>query len=208
MGNATRDAFDRAGEAVGGLLGNVADAGRDAVDFLGTIAHWPSSNYNSRGGTDIDTIVIHHTACDAAKALSWLRSRVSGVSAHYLLKRDGTLIRLVDDDQRAWHAGKSQLHGTAGDVNARSIGIEIVNDGDGQMPFTPQQYEVLTALVRKLRRQYQVPIENVVRHRDIAVPHGRKTDPADNFDWRGFIAEVKDVPVDPPVRPLVIAPWL
>ncbi len=144
----------------------------------------PSPNQNSRGGTKIDTIVMHHTASNNGSAdLSWMRNPQSKVSAHYMVDRDGKIYQLVGDDKRAWHAGKGELHGVPTDINSRSIGIEIVNDGSGKTPFTDAQYKALTQLTGYLKQQYNVPTKNIVGHADVAVPKGRKNDPAPNFDW-------------------------
>lgn len=144
----------------------------------------PSPNYNERGGKDIDTIVMHHTASNnGAGDLAWMRNPASKVSAHYMVDRDGKIYQLVNDQKRAWHAGNGQLHGVPSDINSRSIGIELVNDGSGKTPFTEAQYKSLTQLTGYLKQQYKVPMKNIVGHADVAVPKGRKTDPAPNFDW-------------------------
>jgi N-acetylmuramoyl-L-alanine amidase len=145
----------------------------------------PSPNHEPRGGVDIDTIVLHHTGSNSVTVdLATLRRSVPGarVSAHYLIGPTGTIYQLVPDTRAAWHAGVSSLRGvTEPCVNARSIGIEITNDGSCQTPFTEAQYHALEQLVPYLARTYFVPKENIVGHRDVAP--GRKTDPADNFDW-------------------------
>lgn len=144
----------------------------------------PSPNYNERGGKDIDTIVLHHTASNDGKGdLAWMRNPKSQVSAHYMVDRDGKIYQLVNDSKRAWHAGQGELHGVPTDVNGRSIGIEIVNDGSGKTPFTDAQYKALTQLTGYLKQEYKVPMNNIVGHKDVAVPKGRKNDPAANFDW-------------------------
>ena len=145
----------------------------------------PSRNQASRGGVPIDAIILHHTATNSARVdlatLRWVRGS-NRVSAHYLVGPDGTVYQLVPDSEAAWHAGRSALHGEAEpSVNDRSIGIEITNDGTGQTPFTEAQYRALEQLVPYLARRYMVPRTNIVGHRDVAP--GRKTDPADNFDW-------------------------
>jgi len=145
----------------------------------------PSPNANSRGGADIDTIVLHHTGSNnGAGDLAWMRNPQSQVSAHYMLDRDGKIYQLVGDEKRAWHAGKGELHGVPTDVNGRSIGIEIVNDGSGKTAFTDAQYKSLTQLVGYLKQEHKVPANNIVGHKDVAVPKGRKSDPAANFDWK------------------------
>jgi N-acetylmuramoyl-L-alanine amidase len=144
----------------------------------------PSPNFNERGGKDIDTIVLHHTASNNGAAdLAHMRNPKSEVSAHYMVDRDGKIYQLVGDSKRAWHAGKGELHGVPTDVNGRSIGIEIVNDGSGKTPFTEAQMKSLTQLTGYLKQQYNVPMSNIVGHKDVAVPKGRKSDPAPNFDW-------------------------
>ncbi|WP_395813266.1 N-acetylmuramoyl-L-alanine amidase [Archangium minus] len=143
----------------------------------------PSANYGSRNGADIDSIILHHTASNnTAGDLATLTKKGTDVSAHYLIGKDGTIYHLVDDKMAAWHAGKSSLHGdTSPSVNARSIGIEITNDGSGKTPFTEAQYRALEKLVPYLAKTYNVPMKNILGHKDVAP--GRKIDPADNFDW-------------------------
>jgi len=145
----------------------------------------PSPNFSSRGGADIDSVVLHHTASNNTAAdLATLRSRSAEVSAHYLIGRDGKIYQLVKDGMKAWHAGVSALRGDSSpSVNARSIGIEITNAGDGRTPFTERQYKALEQLVPWLMKTYKVPMQNLVGHKDVALPKGRKIDPAANFDF-------------------------
>ena len=110
-----------------------------------------------------------------------MRNPKSEVSAHYMVDRDGKIYQLVNDQKRAWHAGKGELHGVPTDVNGRSIGIEIVNDGSGKTPFTDAQYKSLTQLVGYLKQEYKVPMNNILGHKDVAVPKGRKGDPAEQL---------------------------
>jgi N-acetylmuramoyl-L-alanine amidase len=152
----------------------------------------PSPNQSSRGGTDIDSIVLHHTASNSTEGdLATLRrpNGADSVSAHYLIGRDGTIYQLVPDDRAAWHAGESALRGVPTDMNARSIGIEITNDGLGQTPFTPEQYAALRQLVPHLVATYDIPIENIVGHKDIAPD--RKIDPAANFETARVLSAVE-----------------
>lgn len=144
----------------------------------------PSPNFNSRQGTRIDVIVLHHTGSNNGRAdLAWLRNPESEVSAHYLVDRDGRIHQLVADENRAWHAGRCALRGVVTDMNSRSLGIEIVNDGTGKTPYTEQQYQALEALVPYLATTYGIPVENLVGHKDVAIPAGRKNDPSANFDF-------------------------
>jgi AmpD protein len=98
------------------------------------------------------------------------------VSAHFFIRRDGSLIQFVPCTQRAWHAGVSSWQGCER-CNDFSIGIEL--EGTDELPFTDAQYATLIPLVRQLKQTY--PIRDVVGHSDIAP--GRKTDPGPCFDW-------------------------
>ena len=103
------------------------------------------------------------------------------VSAHFLVRRDGTLIQFVPCRQRAWHAGASNWCGRER-CNDFSVGIEL--EGSDNAAFAPVQYRQLAALTRALTKRY--PIQGIVGHADIAP--GRKTDPGPHFDWTRFRA--------------------
>lgn len=98
------------------------------------------------------------------------------VSAHFFVRRDGSLIQFVACSRRAWHAGVSAWQGRER-CNDFSIGIEL--EGSDTQPFTEAQYVTLNRLLAALRRAY--PLQAVVGHSDIAP--GRKTDPGPCFDW-------------------------
>lgn len=144
----------------------------------------PSPNANERGDTPIDTIVLHHTAMpsSAVNVGKFFQDPKSKVSAHYIVDRDGSIVRSVPDAQRAWHAGKSVFQGR-GDVNTFSIGIEICNVGDGIEPYPEAQVKAVINLTAWLAKTYHVAIPaNLTRHRDVAIPAGRKNDTSNNFD--------------------------
>ena len=101
------------------------------------------------------------------------------VSAHFLIRRDGTLTQFVAADQRAWHAGVSEFMGRTS-CNDFSIGIEL--EGSDFVPFEAPQYDALVELVSVLAQHY--PIHHIVGHQDIAPD--RKTDPGPFFDWLLF----------------------
>lgn len=145
----------------------------------------PSANYNERpAGIKIDTIVIHHTAPFESldKVGYYFQNINTRVSAHYTIGKDGTIIQSVDEKYRAWHAGVSSFLGKY-DVNNYSIGIELLNNGDGKDPFTKYQYDALAKLTAYIVKKYDIQISRIVGHKDIALPLGRKVDPANNFDW-------------------------
>jgi len=153
----------------------------------------PSPNYNERPeNTKIDTIVIHHTGSFSTLqgVASYFQDINSRVSAHYIIGKDGTIVQCVDERYRAWHAGVSSFLGKP-DTNTYSIGIEILNNGDDKDPFTSYEYEALGKLTAYLMKKYEIPISNIVGHKDIALPLGVKIDPANNFDWAIYKAEVR-----------------
>jgi N-acetylmuramoyl-L-alanine amidase len=162
----------------------------------------PSPNHSARkASVRVDTVLLHHTAtAGVVPALTWLSDPQSGVSAHYVIGcYPGEVYRLVPEHLKAWHAGKGRLPWETCheyDFNHRSIGIEIVNPGDGKTPFTEAQYRALAWLVPDVVRRLRIEnvevqpaspgrplsgMSRVLGHRDVAP--GRKTDPADNFDW-------------------------
>jgi len=104
------------------------------------------------------------------------------VSAHLLIRRDGTLVQFVPLARRAWHAGASCFAGREA-CNDFSIGIEL--EGSDETPFTDAQYARLAAVAREIARRYPaIDAERIVGHSDIAP--GRKTDPGPHFDWQRF----------------------
>ena len=93
-----------------------------------TMTDCPSPNHDERA-LSVSMIVLHYTGMpDAEGAIARLTSPEAKVSAHYLVREDGEILRLVDEERRAWHAGKSYWRGVT-DVNSASVGIEIVNPG-------------------------------------------------------------------------------
>ena len=136
------------------------------------------------GNVGVRHVVLHYTGMQScAAALERLCDPAAQVSSHYLLDEDGTVYRLVDEDRRAWHAGKSFWRGVR-DLNSTSIGIEIVNPGHdhGYGPFPGAQIDALIALVGEIIDGHGVTADNIVGHSDIAP--GRKVDPGELFPWR------------------------
>lgn len=101
------------------------------------------------------------------------------VSAHVLIKRDGSCVQYVPFDKRAWHAGQSNYLGRER-CNDFSIGIEL--EGTESIPYTDRQYEQLAVLIMLLLKTYPgLSHQRITGHSDIAP--GRKTDPGASFDW-------------------------
>ena len=104
------------------------------------------------------------------------------VSAHLLIRRDGSVTQFVPLDWRAWHAGQSRFHDRDA-CNDFSIGIEL--EGTDDCPFAEPQYAALDAVTRTIRAHFPaITPERVVGHCDIAP--GRKTDPGPCFDWSRY----------------------
>ncbi|WP_299327687.1 N-acetylmuramoyl-L-alanine amidase [Parasphingopyxis sp.] len=146
------------------------------------IVETPSPNFNDRE-LPVSMIVMHYTGMvDAASAIRRLTMAGSGVSSHYLVNEDGTVLRMVDEGKRAWHAGVSYWRGIT-DVNSASIGIEIVNPGHeyGYRPFPDDQVAAVVRLTHEIRKRHDIPRANVVGHSDVAP--ARKQDPGELFPW-------------------------
>jgi N-acetylmuramoyl-L-alanine amidase len=130
-----------------------------------------------------DMIVLHYTGMEsAAAACAWLCNPKSSVSCHYLVDEDGTIVQMVGEDLRAWHAGVSSWQGAA-DVNSRSIGIEIQNPGHtlGYPDFPGVQIGAVIRLCRDILTRHEIRPSNIVAHSDVAP--ARKIDPGEKFDW-------------------------
>ncbi len=144
-----------------------------------------SPNHDARPeGTRIDILVLHYTGMKTAdEALARLTSPEAKVSAHYTIGRDGRVFAHVPEERRAWHAGVSYWAGER-NVNARSIGIELVNPGHefGYVPFADEQIGALIDLSRGILSRHPIPAQRVIGHSDVAP--ARKTDPGELFPWR------------------------
>ena len=150
--------------------------------MLSAIIETPSPNYDERS-LPVSILVLHYTGMrDGAEAIEWLRNPASKVSAHYVVAEDGQIVRMVQEDKRAWHAGTSWWRGVT-DINSASIGIEIVNPGHefGYRPFPEEQMASLVPLVDDIVRRYRITRGNIVGHSDIAP--ARKRDPGELFPW-------------------------
>jgi len=147
----------------------------------------PSPNFDARTpGQPVDILVLHYTGMKSARdALARLRDPDARVSSHYLVEEDGTVWRLVAEENRAWHAGESFWRGSE-QVNFRSIGIEIVNPGHewGYREFPALQMASVCDLALEILSRHPIPPRNVLAHSDIAPD--RKEDPGEKFDWEGL----------------------
>jgi len=161
----------------------------------------PSANSDERpAGIEVDLLVIHNISLPPGKfgggyiSDLFLNRLDPGahpyfaeiadlrVSAHLLIRRDGSARQFVPLDRRAWHAGVSSFCGRER-CNDYSIGIEL--EGSDEVPYTEAQYRQLHILTAEVRSLFPaIAPERVVGHSDIAP--GRKTDPGPHFDWTRF----------------------
>ncbi len=131
----------------------------------------------------IDMLVLHYTGmATAVAALERLCDPNARVSAHYVVEESGVIWRLVAESRRAFHAGFSCWEGER-DLNAVSLGVEIVNPGHewGYRAFPEPQMVSVEALCAELVSRHSIPAHRVVGHSDIAPD--RKADPGELFDW-------------------------
>lgn len=144
-----------------------------------------SPNSSSRGSSQITMIVVHHTGGPTiGPAINTFLNTGEQTSAHYLIDTDGQIIKMVEDNRRANHAGESHWAGVNG-VNSISIGIEIVNAA-GVYPAA--QYTALLDLIGRLRRAFSTIVDwNIIGHSDIATTNGvlgrKSSDPGLQFEW-------------------------
>lgn len=178
----------------------------DRAGWLAGVERVPSPNFNERpANVAVDLIVIHNISLppgqfggpgivelftnrlDPAAHPFYATVHQLRVSAHFLIRRDGTIIQFVSCADRAWHAGASCWEGREG-CNDFSIGIEL--EGTDDQPFEPAQYATLAALTRAIRKRY--PIRGVMGHSHIAP--GRKSDPGPHFDWALYLRSIGAAP--------------
>ncbi|WP_273755435.1 MULTISPECIES: N-acetylmuramoyl-L-alanine amidase [unclassified Bartonella] len=157
-------------------------------------------------------LVMHYTSIDFKASVMALTGEK--VSAHYLIPdpseqtyreagfKDMRIFNLVDENERAWHAGVSAWSGHS-HLNDTSIGIEIVNLATGYSessdetadlmnhhgeefnfpPYNPIQIDAVKELALNILQRYpDIMPTDVVGHSDIAI--GRKSDPGAAFPWK------------------------
>ncbi|MFV8325476.1 N-acetylmuramoyl-L-alanine amidase [Flavobacterium sp. ZS1P14] len=141
------------------------------TEWIGTV------NFNLRKP---NFIIIHHTAQDSLQqTVKTFTKTETQVSSHYVISDNGKVVQMLNDYLRAWHAGTGSW-GKNTDINSSSIGIEL--DNNGTEPFTELQINSLLALLTKLKKDYNIPVQNIIGHSDIAPT--RKKDPSALFPWK------------------------
>ncbi len=165
-----------------------------------TLIDAPSPNFDART-TPPDMLVLHYTGMPTGEsALERMRDPAAKVSAHYMVEEDGRVFALVAEARRAWHAGVSFWKGQR-DINAVSIGIEIVNPGHefGYRDFPPAQVEGLIALLADIRSRWSICDDRILAHSDVAPD--RKEDPGERFPWARLAAAGHGLWAEPPPAP-------
>jgi N-acetyl-anhydromuramyl-L-alanine amidase AmpD len=139
-------------------------------------------------------IILHTTEGD--DSYPWLRCG-HGVSAHKLITREGLVRKMVNEWQRAWHAGLSSWGGRS-DWNKFSIGYEIEHRLNGK-PISDIQYEAVAQCIAYDTARFHIFDYWVRFHREVAIPRGRKIDPT-NFDAARVWARVMQIRANWPVE--------
>ena len=142
-----------------------------------------SKSHNSRA----QFLILHDTEGTWEGSLKILTE--GPVSSHYLLRDNPVVIyQLVDEDRRAYHAGKSSWKGQT-ELNAASIGIEVQNRGYVKGPngteyfdYPKEQIDALIALVKEIVARHEIRPDRILGHSDIAPL--RKVDPGPKFPWK------------------------
>jgi N-acetylmuramoyl-L-alanine amidase len=149
--------------------------------------------YAAKGQSSrVKFVVLHYTVSDLPHSITGLTQQV--VSSHYLVSDQNppVVYGLVDESRQSNHAGVSNWK-TYTQLNASSIGIEIVNKGftDGPngrvwYPFPQAQIDTVITLLKEIVARHNIPPENILGHADIAP--GRKQDPGPLFPWNQLAA--------------------
>ena len=164
----------------------------------------PSPNFNARPqAVAVDLVVVHSISLppgtyggdaierlftnrlDSAAHPYYRALHATTVSAHFLIRRDGSPLQFVACDERAWHAGRSAWNGRE-ECNDFSVGIEL--EGLEGETFEALQYDALAAVIRALAERF--PIHAVAGHEHVAP--GRKKDPGPGFDWAALRGRLHD----------------
>jgi len=144
----------------------------------------PNFSKKKRPKNSIKMIIIHYTGMQSEReSMIRLCNPRSKVSSHFVINQNGKIYRLVQDNQIAWHAGKS-CWAQYKNLNKNSIGIELVNKGHqfGYTTFKKKQLSSLTKICKSLIKKYKIKKKNVIGHSDVSPL--RKIDPGEKFPWR------------------------
>ena len=129
-----------------------------------------SLNYwKERKGYKPEAIVIHITDGNRKSVINWFLTPASQVSAHYLICKDGDIIKFVEEKDTAWHCGiiknpKWGLLKTGVNPNRYTIGIEF--EGFNHDQLTPVQLLIGAWLLFKISASWGIALdlEHVIPH--------------------------------------------
>ena len=149
-----------------------------------SINYSPNFDLKKRTRSKVKYLIFHYTGMRSENAaIKKLTSKSSKVSCHYLIKKNGEIIKIVPDLYIAWHAGISSWKKDKS-LNSNSIGIEISNPGHDYKykNFSQKQIASIIDLSKNLKKKYKIKKENILGHSDIAPL--RKKDPGEKFPWK------------------------
>ncbi len=153
------------------------------------IHKFKSPNFNKRKVGQIKYIIIHYTALSSInESINYLCNPLNQVSCHYLISKLGKIYNLVDEKNRAWHAGESFWEEYT-DINSMSIGIELDFFPLNQNIYSNELIISLRYLLLTLMKKYNIDTNSILGHSDIA-PY-RKIDPGKKFPWEKVIVGKK-----------------
>jgi N-acetylmuramoyl-L-alanine amidase len=127
------------------------------------------------GPYPIDAIVIHVTEGDAESVISWFNNPDAKVSAHYMVCKDGRVIRFVYEADTAWHAGQviaptSKLVLARKPYSPNSWAIGIEHEGDGTEEMTDAQRAASYALITDIRARRPAILldrDHIIGHHEV-----------------------------------------
>ena len=143
-----------------------------------------AGNFRPASRTSASRVVIHITdGSTTSGTVSWFKDPRAGVSAHYVVGRDGEVVQMVKHSDVAFHA-----HGANGD----SIGIEHVARARPSTPPTETEYGASAALVRWLCDSFAIPLdrEHILGHSEADPSTAHKACPNSVWDWDYFMGMV------------------
>ena len=160
--------------AVSLTMGEAAEPRRETLNVR---EHLSENLYRGRE-VQVDTLVLHTTEGSGASAEGWLTNPKSNGSAHYLVMEDGSVVRLVREEDAAWH--------TKG-YNKRGIGIELA--GFHNKPLPENEVKVAAELAYDIMTRRKIPIERVKPHMELAP--GWHFDPGKE-NWDRLITAIRE----------------
>jgi N-acetyl-anhydromuramyl-L-alanine amidase AmpD len=179
----------------------------------------PDKRSVPRGGREVTHVVLHFMSNVAQNQhdphnIEQVRRIFVDykLSSHYIIARDGMVLKLVEEDRIAWHAGRGSLDefpDYRNRLNNFSIGIEFLAIGSreemapkyisrsaydrldpGLIGYTDDQYTAVNELLAEICERHPAVVRDrrhIIGHDEYAGPRQRpdnpKVDPGSLFDW-------------------------